>query len=360
MKIEILLGRLFISVICFVLIFIFIDFLSRYFVTGRSPIELKFPVQIYRYPEPFTMFGGKPNSNYEGINNHGYKGKFPSITKSSNEFRVIMLGGSTVVRGTPPISQLLERKFTANNMSQVKVYNFGVVSSVSNMEIARIVFEISKLHPDLIIFYNGGNDIFSPWTYDPRPGYPLNFIAYENNPLLESDVKKYPSIAMFAYGSNILRHFFPSYFLNYFIPLEDVREEVGWKTVAWRDEITEIYVNNIVKADTLSKAFGAEFIAFFQPLIYFKSHLTDKERKLINEENKNYAIDMRRRILAKIEKTKKNHSVIIVDLSLVYKEVIDEVFGDDIHTKQSAKPLIAEQMFEHIMSNDLIRRNDVP
>lgn len=92
----------------------------------------------------------------------------PQMPKTREEYRVFFLGGSTVYVGKPPIADLVQRLFHEHGIKNVKVYNFGVVSSVSGMELARIVFELSDLAPDLIVMYNGGNDILQPWSWDRR------------------------------------------------------------------------------------------------------------------------------------------------------------------------------------------------
>jgi len=194
MKAEIILGRIFLVILVTSVSFLAVDFLSRKWISSRSAFEEMFPVNIDRYPKPYVMFGGKPNANL--YNQMCYRGDFPVSPKPADEYRVFMLGGSTVLNGSSPLPALLENKFSQHGLSYVKVYNFGVVASVSNMEIARIVIEISELQPDLIIMYNGGNDIIMPWYYEPRPGYPCNFIAYEANPILESDVNKYPNLPL--------------------------------------------------------------------------------------------------------------------------------------------------------------------
>ncbi|MFB0533941.1 MAG: hypothetical protein ACETWR_03050 [Anaerolineae bacterium] len=348
-KVEVILGRIFMSLISIVLTFLILDFVSLWFISSRAPIERKFPVEAVRRPKPYTMFGGEANTG--DLNSLGYRGKVPLIPKATDEFRVFMLGGSTVFMGNPPIAVLLEEEFKRNGFQNVKVYNFGVVSSVSGIELSQIVFEISELEPDLVVMYNGGNDILHPWSWDPRPGYPFNFIAYESNPLLESDVRSYPSVALFAYGSNIFRYLFPSYFIKKFVPLEQLREETRWKSEEWKAEIARIYVENLVKADKISSSFGAEFIAFFQPLIYFKSPLSVEEEQLIDSDEKNYAIDIQKRILSEIEEVKTSSSVKIIDLSTIYEGTSQQVFTDSIHTRQQSRIVVAQEMYRQIVNS---------
>jgi len=326
----------------------------------RAPVEQRFPVEVFRNPQPYTMFGGTPNAKFEYEDEHGvrqsetlnglgYRGKEPVLPKPADEYRVFMLGGSTVFLGEPPIPVLLEEEFKQQGWPQINVYNFGVISSVSSMELARLVFEITELEPDLIVVYNGGNDILGPYRHDPRPGYPFNFLVYENNPLLESNVASYPAFALLAYGSNMARYFFSAYFAEKFANFDQLREETKWGSAQWKEQTAKIYVSNLVKADKISHAFGAEFIAFAQPLLYFKDHPASEEADLAgNSERTKYCLDVRQKIREEIEKSGINPTVKIVDLSDIYDNTADWVFTDAIHTTQDSKLIVAQEMYKHI------------
>lgn len=355
-RFEAMIGRIFIRIALIVLPILLVDYVSPLFLSHRrSKIEKKFGVQTIRQPKPYIMFGGVENGRLDTndtLNNLGYRGKAPSDTKAVGDYRVFMLGGSTVFNGEPPISVLLEEKFRREGKDNVEVYNFGVVSSTSGMELARILFEISDLQPDLIIMYNGGNDMLSPRSYDPRPGYPYNFIVYENNPLLENDVRSYPSFSLLLYGSNLARYFLPKYFMKKFVPLVREREKVDYGSDQWKDEIAETYVANMVKADKISATFGAEFLAFFQPMVYYKDQLSEREKLLVKEEDKDYYIDMRKRIMARIESLTEDPTPVIIGLSDIYDEIEEVVFlVDCIHTKQESKIVAAEAIYTHIVNN---------
>ena len=352
-RIEGFLGRMFLLCVCILGSFFIIDYLSIFFISSRSPLERQFPVGQARQPKPYVMFGGAPNGGM--FNPQGYIGKVPGIPKKEDEFRVFVLGGSTVVHGRPPIAELLEQQFAGLGLSHVKIYNYGVVSSVSGQDLARIVFEISDLEPNLIIFYSGANDVIHARSFDPRPGYPFNFLVYESNPLLESSISDYPALALLAYGSNILRSLVPNFFIHEFVSIKSLRKKQGWMTREWKERVASNYLNNLVKADKISKAFHADFIAFFQPLLYFKNHLTDEEKAFFRENEKKYYLDMRQRILSKIDQVKKESGVQIVDISLLYQDTSDWVFTDMVHTRQTSKKRVAEALLNHLVNLRLIQ-----
>ena len=356
LKFEARCGRIVTRLLMVLLPLLILDHFSPLFWSyRRSEIERKFPVQIVRQPKPYTMFGGAKNGKLgENIvlNENGYRGGIPLVPKPSGEFRVFMLGGSTVFHGDPPISDLVEEEFKNNSFENVKIYNYGVISGVSGMELSRIVFEISDLEPDLVIMYNGANDILSPNRYDPRPGYPFNFIVYENNPLLESDVKSYPTFSLLLYGSNLARSFFPHYFINRFVPMEAERKKAGWGTDEWRSEIAQTYLRNLVKARKISETFGAEFIVFFQPMVYYKNSLSEEEKGYHHHlEWTDHCVSVRDKILKGVHQFDKGATPLLIDLSDIHDDTEATMFTDMAHTKQESKVVVAKAIYHHLMKN---------
>lgn len=345
-KFELILGRILLSTLFLIFLLVLIDRASTLFFSSKSLIEKHFPGSIYRYPKPYVMFGGLPNNN--NLNELGYIGKAPSINKK-NEYRIIMLGGSTVLNGNPPISELLEKTFIRNGFSNVRIYNFGVLSSVSSMELARIVFEIPKYKPDLIILYNGGNDITQPYGWDPRPGYPFNFIVYENNPILESNIKKYPTLTLLTYGSNILRFMIPKYFYKKLINLEELNKKTNKKSKEWEDKIVAIYVENSLKSKIISNAFGSNVFVFFQPMLFYKDSINQNENFVNSHfELKDLCLRAREKILYLMDSYKSQGLINFADLSDIYDNDINSVFTDFIHTYQEKKQIIADAMFNNL------------
>ena len=69
-----------------------------------------------------------------------------------------------------------------------------------------------------------------------------------------------------------------------------------------------------------------------------------------------FAREMREIILAKIDLARKRHGVKIVDLSSIYKGKSDWVFIDSVHTKQDAKPLVAQEIYMSIA--DVVKKTE--
>jgi hypothetical protein len=313
----------------------------------------------WRKPFPYIMFKGLPN--YRHLNELGYPGPAPRLPKPDREFRVIIFGGSTVFNGDPSIAALLEQECHKCGLDHVRVYNSGVVSSSSGMELARLLFEFVNLTPDLIIFYNGGNDLLAPHTQDPRPGYSPNFVVQESNPVIEKDVGKYPLLPLILYSSLVLRYWRPLYFKKKFVPLDKFRDTCGYWTNDWRDEIVRHYVEHVITAGKAMRGFNTRFIVFFQPLLYFKdpAYVAAEEQHNTPAEGFPYWGKLREQTVRALEVAAEASGVHWSDISLMFSTDSNWVYTDAIHVLQQRHEPIAKRIFEELQRRDLLTNQHV-
>ena len=115
----------------------------------------------YDYNKPIIFL--KPQSGkYLNINSDGFRGSRLDLTDDDN-YRIFFLGGSTafgIISSTDDttIPALLEKKLHTDGFS-VKVINAGVPSFTTRDELYYIEHHILNYKPDLIIMYDGWNDI---------------------------------------------------------------------------------------------------------------------------------------------------------------------------------------------------------
>jgi hypothetical protein len=98
------------------------------------------------------------------INNLGFRGNDISIEKPTDTYRIFVIGGSTtfgvVVDNDETIPTYLQNYF--NNIDskyKIEVINAGVNSGWSFNEVTQINNKIISLNPDLLIIYDGWNDV---------------------------------------------------------------------------------------------------------------------------------------------------------------------------------------------------------
>ena len=337
------------SAVGFLLIlFIIAELLFRYLVPMISPFDERIAV---RYAAPYTMF-----STFD----YGTKEK----EKAQGEIRIMMLGGSTVAYGNPPLPVYVERELHRRGIHGVRVLNYGVISQNSSQELAHLVFHILDSEPDLVVMYDGGNDIMDPLLYDPRPGYPFNFLAYENNVLFK-DVKEYPWAALMAYGSEMFRHLFRGYFFEKFGNFSALRMAADYGETSWSEKVAEIYAGNLAKAARICSTYDVGYVAVFQPIIFYKRQaVSDVEKNILagwpETEAKivgPYTHDVRTRILRHISKEQKRFSFEFHDLSGIFAGSTEPVFTDYIHINDASNRKIAKTICDHLMDTVARRAN---
>ena len=157
----------------FILYIVLIDLLSGYVDFGYKKSEN----ESYRHIFPYDWIRGEPNKLDH--NEHGFRGKSPSIERNNTKIIIGFFGGSTGYGGNPTIIEIVSKNLNQNEINN-DVINFSSVSSNHNQHLHRLL-EFSEYSYDIIIFYGGGNETIQHYYYDPRPGYPYNFYFYDNN-----------------------------------------------------------------------------------------------------------------------------------------------------------------------------------
>jgi lysophospholipase L1-like esterase len=330
-----------VSLIIFSLVMSFVaaEMFFRYLYPKIAPFDDRIAV---RYASPYTMF-----SKFD----YGT----PESPKPAGEFRLFMLGGSTVEHGNPPLPVLVEKELKRRGLENVRVFNYGIISQNSSQELAHLVFHVLDSGPDMVVMYNGGNDIMDPLLYDPRPGYPFNFLAYENNVLFK-DYREYPWPALLAYGSEMLRHLFRGYFFEKFGNFSFLRMDVDYGTDAWSEKTARIYAGNLAKAARICNAYDVQFASFFQPLEFYTSHDVAGEKKHLLKEwppvEANlvlpYTEDVRARILRRVKDEQRQFAFAFHDLSDIFDKSNNAVFTDYIHINAEANQRIASAICDRL------------
>jgi len=343
----IMLGKISAVFFCIVFLFFIINFIFTTYLNIHALVRKQFPTDLYNAPYPYLMFKGLP---YLGDHNEGgYRGLYPSKHKPTQEYRILVLGGLNVYGGEPSVVELLNEEFQKHGYTNVRVFNLGVMSTNSSQELATIVMEVRSLNPDLIIQYDGVADIYYPLYYDPRPGYPYDFLVYEASPLLYP--KNLSALKFFLYKNSIVQFLgellYPHFFIHQFLPLDQLRQEVKYGTEEWRKKIADAYVINIRKAYKISKAFGSEYMVVFEPTVYEKKMLTDEEKTMVLSSEVIHFTTIKNYILSAMN-TDQNVHIPFVDMMSHLSSLHDTVFVDVMRIKQNKQLFIAQIIYQSI------------
>ena len=168
----------------------------------RTPARVAIP--FYNRLYPYVMFRPQENASFvtattydmshhrRGVthftNADGFRVPSPGYRMARQrlpgQLRVAVLGGSAVQMGStwentlPGSLRAVLRDALPGR--DVEVINGGIVSAVSRQSVAQLVFTVAPYQPDIVILYDGYNDLFLPITYESRPNYPYNFQTMED------------------------------------------------------------------------------------------------------------------------------------------------------------------------------------
>ena len=329
----------------------------------------------YRYAKPYVMFSGKPNVEFVDngalmgatqsddrmirLNEFGFRGEIPPAKKTPQEYRIFMLGGSTVFNGAPlsrTIAGQVEELFHQKGMKNVKVYNWGVVSYVSGQELSLLLHTVVNYEPDAVIVYDGANDIYQPYYYDPRPGYPYNFLIVEVGlSRIENRASIIELVSSILYKSKALALIYRSSLQDQIAPIGRIRQEIGnFRSEEWEKDIVNVYEGNLKKMCRLAEAYDFKAAFILQPMIHFKTPLVGHEAQFDREDAfRSYLVRQFGRArdgLVQVKGRLSSDRCVTADLSGVFKNDERELFWDMVHINNDGNAVVAGEIYNVLES----------
>jgi len=157
-----------------------VNYMSNYF-NDKQKIDQTCKEHKSSIPTELIPYEVKLN-----FNSDGFRGEEFSKEKSSNTYRIFMVGGSTMlgaeVDNNSTIPSILQKMFDSHNL-EVEIINAGISGGNSITELTLIESKLVNYNPDLIIMYDGWNDISADY---PISGIINNYeldceVALEND-----------------------------------------------------------------------------------------------------------------------------------------------------------------------------------
>jgi lysophospholipase L1-like esterase len=327
---------------------------------------------VSRYPQPYFMFSGAPNGatgkdreirfNSGGFRIDGEVG----MPKPPDEIRIFVVGGSTVLQGATladSIPGAIETALHADGLPRARVYNFGVTAFLSGQELSLLVHRLASLQPDLVIAYDGGNDLISPWLYDPRPGYPFNFLAWEEALNKLSNVgTASKTIAGLAQDSALLQALAGTTEWDIRAGRDGLRRAVAFGTEPWKRALVDSYANNIVAMCRVARANGLLFAAYFQPILPYSDTLDRHHMEMSGGAEMVDGLREERRLVPAAVAAQMNPAGAecrFSDVSDLFQNA-PAVFTDAIHLTDAANRLIAQRIARELRVWDFLRTGRRP
>jgi lysophospholipase L1-like esterase len=233
--------------------------------------------------QPFSYSRGQTfKGQFVNVDERGLRPTWRPTAAPSDpvDVRIFAFGGSAMWgvgnRDDKTIPALVGRELLDRGI-RAEVVNFGQLGHVNTQEMITLTTELQRRNlPDLVIFFDGFNDICSSYM-NKRPGVSL----HEEERRREFKMLRRSPSELFALGVGNLK-------LARLLAAEQnpgpvaMADGPGWHTV---DELArdtlELYHRNVRVVRALGREFGFQTLFCWQPLAYTKRQLTDFEQQQV-------------------------------------------------------------------------------
>lgn len=157
--------KLLIILLLFLLLLISLELFLRYTYRNFESGSYRYTVDYFH---PFLQSQLSVQENIH-VNSHGFRGEEISMKKPSNTYRIVLLGGSSVlnreVAYEKNAARVLETMLRAKYPNKkIEVINAGKDGYTSEHSLIQYLFKIKDFRPDMIIMWHGVNDLYVSCT----------------------------------------------------------------------------------------------------------------------------------------------------------------------------------------------------
>lgn len=230
---------------------------------------IKWDAYNYWKVEPF-------NKKYININTDKTRKSWSLTKKTKNKINIYFYGGSTTwgwgVRDNYTIPSLVGKHLYQDFGINSNIINYGMLGYVHSQEIVEL-YKTLRSHkvPDVVVFYDGLNDVFS--TY--QNGYP-GLSQNESNrqeAFNQSDSEKLLNLVLKHSSTfEIIRDIFSKKYT-------EMKKNQNFPDYIARSTL-ETYKQNLKFVQSLSAGYGFKPFFYWQPVIFNKPRLTPFEYKM--------------------------------------------------------------------------------
>lgn len=277
----------------------------------------------FEYECPVRQFGIVTDAKFCIDVNLGFnylsESKYPGMvvygTEGENDYKIAVLGGSTTDGTAFPFktwSQILYEKLRY----KVTLYNGGVSGYVSGQELFKLIRDILSLKPDMIIVYDGFNeiniDVQNPFAFP----YAMKVVNCAAQYLVQDIRESYERVVTSGVRSG--RDFYSNWLFN----------------------LRNMYA--------ISRENNIEFLAFCQPELSSKRGKTIQEKNMLLSAPTDYILKhIKEGFRNCIEKTFQLPDY-IYDLSHIFDSETD-VYMDSCHVWEKGNQIIAEEIVKVVL-----------
>ncbi|MDP4024788.1 SGNH/GDSL hydrolase family protein [Methylobacterium sp. NEAU 140] len=300
-----------------------------------------------RFPAPYTGFAGKPMKHiaergyvYDPL---GYRTDALPGPRAAEDLRIFAVGDSTLLEGLSTPDTLpgrLETVLRATHGARTRVYNFGAISACLNQMTALITTRLMDMEPDLILVVGGATDIFQPWSFDPRAGYPFDHFVTEclqdyffdpKDPLEPAPPLSYENLQALIFQR-----------------LANLRALTLWQSEPWEWEVVRQFELGLKRLARLSRGLDIPVRFVLQPTVVRKTTLVGDERSVASGAFLAYLdrqVERFARVVAGVgDGPLAGPHFGVHDLSAAFRDDARALFTDIVHVDSFGRQALAERL----------------
>lgn len=262
------------------------------------------------------------NLGHSFLGKQGMYGFEVSGENNVHTMRIFVLGGSTTDGSLFPFRSWPQYLLDKIGSKKATIFNGGVVGYTSTQELIKLLRDVLFLKPDMVIVYDGFNDMTSP-SYQG----PFAFKELQRAMEYVNQHKDKLWLDLFTEGA---------------MPYTGIKPDI---------DKYDIWLSNIVKMKAVCEVQGISFFSFLQPVLYSKPEMTREETGLLwSTWRLNNCYEWANEFRSRIKSTK-NLCGDIYDLSHIFDNE-EGIYMDDCHVYEKGNEMIANAIYE-VIKNEL-------
>ena len=285
----------------------------------------------------------EPNQHMKtiNINSDAFRGK-ELIQHSDQKIRVFVVGASTVfgsgsTSDETTVPGYLQQLFDSSTSQSVEVINAGIPGSDSTNELNHIKNNLINYHPDVIVVYNGWNDLRDTYSSLKHVQSPKNSTFYDELTnsfwYLISKYRTLQVIQKFTYYSEDTDW-------QHRVIYEHDKNDLDKKIEVWQSNMNEICSSSDYQSLIILQPISGSSNRTQTEFEYMKYLQNDGEN--MNESLNHYA-----------EALQKLNCEYTADFRNVFDNVEGPIYYDEGHVTDRGNLIVAKNMFEIIRTKIL-------
>lgn len=315
------------------------EFAKKYFEEFDKANTVRWEPYVYWRRNAFS-------GEFINIDNDGVRKTVNPVSNDTSALQMFIFGGSTLwgtgATDAGTIPSFVSKKLNDKGIA-VEVHNFGETGYASTQNVVMLIrlLQAGK-QPDMVIFYDGVNDIYNALQrgYAGDPSNEFNRVAEFNLTLERGRLYRTAIRTFFSQG---LVRLFSGLFAEYDIPDDEALIKLS-------GEITDVYFQNIAMVNALAEAYDFTAFFFWQPSVFTKEYLTEFEQN----ELKRQSHVQKLYDLANAEVLNRglvNETEAFHDLTNAFNGKTEPFYIDFCHLSAAGNEFVAREIVERLVEN---------